>query len=197
MAKSIAFFDFDGTITSVDSLVEFIQYAIGKKAYYKGLIKLSPILLAYFLKFIPNDKAKERLLCYFFSGWDTERFHTVADKYSLEMIDKITRSKAIARIKWHKQQGHKVVIVSASMESWLKSWCNKQEVTLISSHLEIKNGKITGKFASKNCYGPEKVHRIKALYTLSDFIDVYVYGDSLGDKEMLSLANKPYYKYFN
>jgi phosphoserine phosphatase len=63
------------------------------------------------------------------------------------------------------KKGHKVVIVSAFIECWLKKWCDK--INLITTRLEIQEGKITGKFATKNCYGIEKVNRIKERYDLS------------------------------
>ena len=70
----IAFFDFDGTITSKDSLLEFIKFALGPFKYYKGLLFLSPMLILFKLKFIPNDLAKEKLITYFFSGFDSKYF---------------------------------------------------------------------------------------------------------------------------
>ena len=120
--RNLVIFDFDGTITSKDSLIDFIQYAVGKQTFYLGLLKLSPMLTAYALKLIPNHIAKEKLIAHFFKGWEADYFQTTADKYSIEQIEKIIRPKGIKKITWHQQQGHKVVIVSASMESWLKKY---------------------------------------------------------------------------
>ncbi len=193
----LSLFDFDGTITTKDSLTDFIQYAVGKPAYYLGLLSLSPMLIAYKLKFVPNYIAKEKLIAQFFKGWDSIQFQKIADKYSLEQIDKIIRAKAMEKMTWHQEQGHKVVIVSASMEYWLKKWCQKYNIDLIATRLEIQNGKLTGKFATKNCYGIEKVNRIKEQYNLSEYSRIYAYGDSPSDKDMLSIANEQYYKNFD
>ena len=192
----IAFFDFDGTITTQDSLPDFIKFAIGKPKYYLGLCLLSPILLAYVLKLLPNHSAKEKMISYFFKGWPEKNFQTVADEYAALQIDKIVRPKALEKLRWHQEQGHKVVIVSASMKSWLKKWCDTQNVELISTQLEIKQGKLTGKFATKNCHGKEKVNRIKEQYSLQDYSYIYAYGDSSGDKDKLKLANEAFYKPF-
>ena len=161
---NIAFFDFDGTITTKDTLADFIQYVVGKPFYYMGLFILSPMLAAYTFKLIPNYIAKERLMIHFFKGRDEIRFQQFAEQYSLKEIDKITRPKAMKKIIWHQEQGHKVVVVSASMECWLKKWCAKCNIDLIATRLEIQDGKLTGKFATKNCYGPEKANRIKEVY---------------------------------
>ncbi len=155
------------------------------------------MLAAYTFKLIPNHTAKENFIAHFFKGWEADYFQKTADKYSIEQIDKIIRPKAMEKITWHHEQGHKVVIVSASMECWLKKWCQKNSIDLIATRLEIENGKLTGKFATKNCFGIEKVNRIKKRYNLSEYSVIYAYGDSSGDKDMLSIGNVRYYKNFD
>lgn len=193
----LSLFDFDGTITSDDSLIKFIRFAVGNTKLIWGMTLLSPMLTAYKLKFIPNYKAKQYMLSYFFKGISEEKFMQVANEYSLKHIDTIVRPKAMEKIAWHKDQGHTVVVVSASIECWLKPWCDKNNIDLIATHLEIENEKLTGKFATKNCYGIEKVNRIKEKYNLAEYSIIYAYGDSSGDKEMLSIANERHYKYFD
>ena len=193
----ISLFDFDGTITKDDSLIKFILFAAGNVKFVFGIALLSPMLVAYKLKFIPNYKAKQYMLSYFFKGMSEEKFMRIANEYSLNHIDTILRPKAMEKIAWHKEQGHKIVVVSASMECWLKPWCDKNELELIATKLEITNNKLTGKFASKNCYGPEKVNRIREIYNLKDYERIYAYGDSKGDMEMLGIADKKHYKYFS
>lgn len=196
MPRTLALFDFDGTITTDDSLLKFIRFVVGDIKFLIGLVALSPILTAYSLKLIPNYKAKQKMLSWFFKDDDEAFFLNAANQYSLSLIDKIVRPKAIERIKWHKKEGHMVVIVSASLECWLRPWCNQNGIELLATQLEIKNGKVTGYLSSKNCYGQEKVNRIKAQYNLKDFEYIYAYGDSSGDIEMLELANEKLYKPF-
>ncbi|MCK5691121.1 HAD-IB family hydrolase, partial [Myxococcota bacterium] len=163
---------------------------------YAGLLWLSPMLTAYIFKLIPNHVAKEKLISHFFRGWERTRFYELADAYALKEIDKIVRPGALKKIRWHQEQGHEVVVVSASVECWLKRWCEKEKVELIGTRLEVIEGKLSGKFATKNCHGPEKVVRIKSRYELSDYETIYAYGDSSGDKEMLVLAGESYYRHF-
>jgi phosphatidylglycerophosphatase C len=196
MSKRIAFFDFDGTITTDDSLLKFIRFVVGDRRFLIGLITLSPMLILYKLKFIPNYKAKQYLLSWYFKGMKKEDFFDVANRYSLYHIDKIVRNKAMEKITWHKKEGHKIVLVSASIDCWLRPWCEKNSLELIATKLEIKDGIVTGNLLTKNCYGQEKVNRIKEKYNLKEFEYIYAYGDSSGDKEMLQLANEKYYKPF-
>ena len=192
----LAIFDFDGTITTDDSLLKFIRFVVGDRRFLLGLVVLSPMLVLYKLKLIPNYKAKQYMLSWFFKGMSKDAFLKVANEYSLVHIDKILRPKAIEKINWHKNQGHKVVVVSASIECWLRPWCEKNGLELIATKLEIKDDIVTGKLLSKNCYGVEKVNRIKEIYNLKDFEYIYSYGDSSGDKQMLELAHEKFYKPF-
>lgn len=192
----IAFFDFDGTITTDDSLLKFIRYVVGDFRFLVGLVVLSPMLILYKLKLIPNYKAKQKMLTYFFKGMDAVNFKKVSNEYSLNHIEKILRKTAIERIKWHKNKGDKVVVVSASIECWLKPWCKKNNLELLATKLEIKDNIISGRLLTKNCFGIEKVNRINEFYNLNEYNYIYAYGDSRGDKEMLELADEKYYKYF-
>ena len=193
---SMVFFDFDGTITTSDSFIKFIRFVVGDIRFILGMTVLSPMLVAYKLRLIPNYTAKQAVLSYFFKGMSEAQFQTAARDYSLENIDAILRPKAMAKIAWHKEQEHKIVVVSASIESWLKPWCNQHGLDLIATKLEIKEGIVTGKLLTKNCYGMEKVRRVKERYNLDDYDHIYAYGDSRGDKELLELADEGFYQPF-
>jgi len=194
--KRLALFDFDGTITKKDSLIKFIRFSTGNIKFSLGVLLLSPMLIAYTLKLIPNHKAKEYMISYFFKGMKQDVFLNLAKNYSLTQIKHIVRPEAIRRLTWHQQQGHNIVIVSASIECWLKPWCMQHGIELIATKLEFKNNVFTGKFLTKNCYGVEKVNRIQKLYNLNDYSYIYAYGDSKGDAQLLSLSDESYYKPF-
>jgi len=192
----LALFDFDGTITTDDTLLRFIRFVVGDVSFVIGLFALSPTLITYKLKLTPNYKAKQKMLSWYFKGYKQEAFKKVANEYSLNHIDKIIRPKAKERLQWHKDKDHKIVIVSASIDCWLRPWCEKNGFELIATQLEIKNDIITGNLLTKNCYGEEKVNRIKETYNLDEFDYVYAYGDSDGDKDMLKIADESFYKPF-
>jgi len=192
----LALFDFDGTITTKDSFIEFIRHTHGSSKIILGVAILSPILITYKLKLLPNYIAKEKVLSYFFKGMTEAQFKKVAQNYSLKNIDLILQPKAMQRIAWHKKQNHKIVVVSASIECWLKPWCDKNGLDLIATKLEIKNGIVTGKLLTKNCYGIEKVNRVKNSYNLKNYKYIYAYGDSRGDEELLELADEKHYQIF-
>lgn len=193
---TLSLFDFDGTITTGDSLIKFIRFVVGDIKFIWGMTLLSPMLIAFKLKLIPNNKAKQDLLSHFFKGMSEGQFLQVAQEYSLKHIETILRPKAMERINWHKEQGHKIVVVSASIECWLKPWCDQNGLELIATRLEFKDGIVTGRMLTKNCYGLEKASRVNEAYNLNEFDYTYAYGDSRGDKELLALADESFYKPF-
>ncbi|KAA3646886.1 MAG: HAD-IB family hydrolase [Proteobacteria bacterium] len=193
----LALFDFDGTISHKDSMIDFIQFAVGKRRYFSGLVKQSPMLLSYLLKRTSNSEAKQSMLAHYFSGWPAQHFSKTAKLYAEQSLPNIIRTKALDRILWHQTQGHRVIIVSASIENWLKPWCDYLNIELIASHLAISNDSVTGRLQGLNCHGPEKVRRVEEYLKLTDYQYIYAYGDSSGDKQLLTLADEPHYKAFH
>jgi len=192
----IAFFDFDGTITRRDSFGEFILHAVGKDRFLTGFMILSPVIAAYKLKIIPNWRAKEIVLSFFFKGLPLDDFNKACASFSETKLDAIVKPSALERIKWHKERGDKVVLVSASIENWLAGWAEKNGLELICTRLDFSGGKFTGRLATENCHGQEKVNRIKKAFDLSAYGEIYAYGDSGGDTQMLAMADKAFYRYF-
>jgi len=196
MTKTLVLFDFDGTLTSKDSFLDFLIFAFGRKKILMGSIFLAPLFLKYLLKIINNNDAKEIVIKYFFKDWKYEHFKETSKNYAFNNLPSILRPKALDKLQWHINQNHNVSIVTASIEEWIKPWADHLKIDLLSTKLEIKNGKITGNFIGPNCFGYEKVKRIKEKYNLKKFHNIYAYGDSSGDKEMMKLAKRQFYKPF-
>ena len=192
----LAIFDFDGTITTKDSFEDFIFFTQGVAKTLWGIFWNSPILIAYVLKIVPNWRAKEQIFSYFYKGWDIGVFDNLARQHAQKRLPALLRPGAMEKLKWHKDAGHKVVIVSASFENYLAVWCEEQGVELLATKVEINVQNLTGKFASKNCHGEEKVNRIKAAYNLKDFDYIYAYGDTKGDLLLKEIAHEFHYKPF-
>lgn len=196
MPRRIAFFDFDGTITTKDTLLEFVRHHKGSFRLYLGFLLTSPWMVAYKLKLISNQKAKEKFLSFFFHNYPLAKFHELCASFAKEAIPQLIRPKALEEITRLQQAGAEVVIVSASPENWIRPWSDRTGLQLLSTRLVVKDEKLTGKIMGRNCHGEEKVRRIKEAFTLSDYDEVYAYGDTRGDLPMLRMANISFYKPF-
>jgi HAD superfamily hydrolase (TIGR01490 family) len=192
---NIAFFDFDGTITRKDSLLDFLWKSSNPFIFIKNFIKLSPTLILYILKFLTNDIAKERIITIFYKNIPIDDFNRLAKDYSINKIPAIINIQAEKALNWHKSIGSKIVVVTASPENWIMPWCEKNGYDLIATKLHVKNGILTGKFLTPNCHGIEKVIRITDIFDLSKYSKIFAYGDSKGDKEMLQIADVRIYRW--
>lgn len=196
MSPRIAFFDFDGTITVKDTLLEIIKYRHGVNKFTFGFLLHSHYMIAFKLGIISNQTAKEKMLRYFFRKMTVEQFQEMSDQFAASEIPGMVRPKALTEIATLREKGFEVVIVSASAENWLRNWCASMRVKLIATRLQVKEGRITGKIEGGNCHGEEKVNRIKAEYDLSEYKDIYCYGDTNGDKPMLNIGTVKFYRPF-
>ena len=196
MKKRIAFFDFDGTITTKDSLLSFILFRYGKRKTYLGLLKVSPFYVAHLFKLISVQAAKQKVLRQFFRNESVESFNASCNQFAMEILPGLERSKAMKEIKLLQEKGADVVVISASPYNYLHPWCKQLGVELICTNLATKDGKLTGKIEGNNCRGEEKVRRIQSAYKLDEYDEVYAYGDTKGDKPMLELATFRFYKPF-
>lgn len=188
---TVAAFDFDGTITTKDTLFDFIAFYHGKAKLIKGLCVLSPILIAFKAGIISNSTAKEKLFSFFFKGESADKYNQICQSYA-NRITSICNQSTLEKINSHKQQNHKLIIVSASNANWIKPWAVSMGFDqVLGTEIEVKDEKLSGKFSSPNCYGKEKANRLLALYPNRSEYVLYAYGDSNGDKELLALADYP------
>lgn len=197
MKKRLVLFDFDGTITTRDSFLEFLIFYSGKVKFFFGMLVLSPVIALYVLKLIPNWKGKQIVLRWFWGGADLEQFNTRCRDFSRHILPRIIRSQALITIREYlKSPDTTVVVVSASGENWIIPWCEEMGLVCVATQLEVKDGKLTGDICGANCYGPEKVKRLEKIFTLSAYEEIVAYGDSAGDHEMFAIAHQHHYKPF-
>ena len=196
MKRRIAFFDFDGTITTKDTLLEIIKYQKGTTRFYIGFILNLPYILAWKIGLIPNYVAKQKVMQFFFGKMPVAAFQQGCDAFARDILPGLLRPKAMQEIKRLQDVGAEVVIVSASPGNWSEVWRKETGIGALATRLQVKDNKLTGRFDGKNCHGKEKVTRIKDAYDLSNYDEIYCYGDSKGDKPMLALGTISFYKPF-
>ena len=191
MAKRcIAVFDLDGTLTTKDTLLEFIKFACGVPRFYWGFLLFCPILILMKLHLFPNWKAKQMFFSHFFKGWEYNDFKAKGQLFANE-IEKMENRKMLEKLNDHLNHSDVVYVISASIFEWVQPWCEKIGVSrVLATQIEVDaNGIISGRFATKNCYGKEKVRRLREVEPERHSYILYAYGDSRGDKEMIAFSD--------
>jgi phosphatidylglycerophosphatase C len=196
LQKNIAFFDFDGTITTKDTMLEFAKYCHSTPNYLLGMGLILPWLIGMKVGLVSKQKAKEKFITYFFGNTSLQKFNNDCNLFTKEVMPHLIKVDALQTIKKFQSENTEVVIVSASAENWVAPWCIQQNIVFLCTKLEVKENKITGKLLGKNCNGIEKVNRIKQQFDTVYYKNIYCYGDTDGDKPMLRLATQPFYRLF-
>lgn len=191
--RKICACDFDGTLTTHDTLLAFIRYAKGTRAFLWGFLRHVHLLVLMKLGLYPNWKAKQRVFSYYFKGMPLDVFDTLCRQFAADNRS-LLRPEGIRTVQQAQADGAEVLIVSASIDNWVQPFF--PSVKVVGTQIEVDNGQLTGRFLTPNCYGEEKVRRILALYPDRHEYHLTAYGDSRGDKELLAFADEAHYKPF-
>jgi len=192
----VAAFDFDGTLTTRDTLFPFLLHISNKTEFLLKAMRSMPTLIAYAFRFVPNYVAKERVLVIFLAGYSVSELQVLGKSFAENILPRLMRGPAMQRLYWHQSQGHRCVLISASLDVYLTPWAGSNGVTdVLCTTLDVeKNGVVTGRLGSKNCYGSEKQRRLEDLLGDRSKYYVYAYGDSRGDRELLESADVSFYR---
>ena len=196
MSKRLILFDFDGTITTKDTLLEFTKFACGNSKFYRGMLLLSVPLVMNKIGLLSAQTTKELFLTHFFKGTAFAEFTRVCDAFTVKRLPALIRPLALQQIKDYQSAGDRMIVVSASPENWIRPWALNVGMEVISTRVQTVDGKLTGKLNGKNCNGEEKANRIREAIQLTDYSEIIAYGDTAGDRAMFALAGKTFYKPF-
>ena len=180
-------FDFDGTLTTRDTLIAFIRYACGTPRFLLGFLLHAPLLVLMKLRLYSNGKAKQRLFSWFFRGMPIETFDALCQSFA-STHRHLLRPETVRLLQQALSEGSEVLIVSASIDNWVQPFF--PTVTVLGTQIEVIDGRLTGRFLTPNCYGQEKVCRILALHPDRSAYRLTAYGDSRGDRELLAFADE-------
>ena len=217
----IAAFDVDGTLTWTDSFVLFLRWVAGTGRFGLTMASVAPALLAYRLGIEDRDHAKAAIVGGFLGGMNLSAYQAACAAYAAATYPLILRDDGVAAVQAHRRAGHRVVLVSASLEDYLvhlaamigadavvatrlgatgsdgvlmETSKQKQSDRIQKSSAQLRflgnetrtGPVLSGALAGQNCWGPQKVARLRAAFPSGRIIAAY--GDSRGDRELLEAA---------
>jgi phosphatidylglycerophosphatase C len=196
--STVAAFDLDGTLTEGGSVFPWLRHLAGSSALFRAALRLAVPLTIGGLRSGPSaDAAKERLFRALLVGRDFGEVLIASRRFALGHLANEGRPHTLARLNWHLEQGHDVVIVSASPQLYVDVVADSlQAIGAVGTRLAVDPlGKLTGAYLGKNCRGSEKMRRLTEWVDGRGYPDepiVYAYGNSRGDRRILSGATYPY-----
>lgn len=194
--KIVAVFDFDGTLTNGDTFLPFLAHSFGLWKTTYGILYNLPFIIGYLIKIISNEYAKSKIIKFFLKNEDTNTIESYCQNFLNDKLDSMVNNKVFERLIWHQKKNHITILISASLKVYVEPWAKKYNFDYIeATELMLFNNKYTGLIKGKNCYGIEKVHRLKKI--LNDEFkeyELFGYGDGRGDKFFLNLCNHKFDK---
>jgi phosphatidylglycerophosphatase C len=136
-----------------------------------------------------RDEAKAGVLRRLLAGRPLAPLLELAEVFADQAIATLVRTDAAPRIQSHREQGHELVILTASPELYVVPLARRLGIDhVLGTRLEVDgDGVLTGRLVGANCRGAEKVARLRGWLADEPF-NLWAYGDSVGDRELLVLA---------
>jgi len=188
----VAAFDVDGTITTRDCVTPFLLRAAGRRLVLTLLGH--PLALAAAAVHRDRDRVKE-LACSALRGLDGSTLDAVGVSFANEIASRWLRDDTVARLRRHRELGHRVILASASLDPYLVPLGRVLEVDdVVCTRLERgPDGRLTGRLVGANCRGGEKARRVAEWLQTKRLTDaeLWAYGDSRSDRELLDAADRP------
>lgn len=192
MATTLAVFDFDGTLFTKNSPLDFARFAHPGLAFWTRFLGFVPFYALFKLGAVDHVAAKARFLRVFFAGRSIEELERQARAYAEERIAHHLDPFHMERLAYHRASGHRVVVVSATFRFIIEPWCRTMGLDLVATEVETRNGKVTSRLPAGNCYGEAKIQALERTHPLAGNY-VYAYGDSHSDVPLLQRADCAYY----
>lgn len=186
----VAAFDFDGTLARRDTFVPFLTRACG---WHR--VALAAAGAVRYTR--DRDELKVRMIGHLFRGWPIADFHRSAHDYAATLPGRL-RPELVERLRWHQSEGHATVLVSAGLGAYLRPLADRLGLddVLAVELVADGTGRLTGTVDGEvNNRGEQKVARLRAWiaerFGPAAGVELWAYGDSSGDEELLASADHP------
>ncbi|WP_126653881.1 HAD family hydrolase [Chryseobacterium aureum] len=194
--KKLYCFDFDGTLTYKDTMFMYLKFYDSTK-YRIQFLRHVPLFILLKLKLAETEKVKKSFIGSILKGQSQEKIEQKSKQFFEQHYPKIVRENALDFINNIDHNNTQSLLVTASLDIWVKPFAQALKMELVSTRAEFKNGVFTGNFVGKNCNGKEKLVRIKEEINDSKYDKIIAFGDTSGDRPMLKWANEGHYQFFH
>jgi phosphatidylglycerophosphatase C len=199
MTRTIAAFDFDGTISKRDTLVPFLAKVAGPTRFTAACARLGLLGARRKVPIQDRDRLKEHMIQLLLGGRSEEDLRHAGELYARDLLtgDRL-RPEVVARVHEHHRVGHTTVIVSASLVYYLEPIARELSMDgVIGVEPEVADGVLTGRLSRPNVRAEQKAVRLREwLGAPPDGeldVTVHGYGNSSGDHALLAMSERAWW----
>ncbi|HTU65600.1 MAG TPA: HAD-IB family hydrolase [Steroidobacteraceae bacterium] len=187
---TIACFDLDGTITHHDTLFPLVLRILARRPL--RLLRLLGVLPAAVRYAADRDrgKLKETLLRRTLRGMPRDAIRQFSAEFVRNTIADGCFADALATIRRHKEAGHFLVLMSASVDFYVPEFGRQLGFDhVISTGVRFEHGLLDGTLTTANRRGEEKARCFRELVAeRGDDTHTFAYGNADSDLPHLRLA---------
>ena len=205
VAPPVVVFDLDGTLTKHDISVPYLRFTAGETRGWLGLAwaaawALSDLGTAVLAEYRSGGdrlgdargrwegRLHERVVACTLRGRPRSELEAAAEQFAHLHLSRALRGDAKDRLAQHLDDGHCLVLASASLEICLEPLRAILGFdTVLGTRLQFHDGVATGRFDGLPCWGDEKLRRVREILDPGQEI-LHAYGDSRGDRAVLGTA---------
>ena len=187
----IAAFDVDGTLTTRDCVRPFLERVAGRRRLATSLLR-RPLATIVATARRDRDRFKEIIVGGSLRGKRVAEVETMGEQFAQYVLANWLRPDTLRRLRWHQQSGHRTVIVSASLAAYLRPLALRLGIDDVLCTDSNRAGDRYGdRLSGLNCRADEKRRRLDEWLEEQRWVnaEVWAYGDSAGDRELLARAD--------
>jgi HAD superfamily hydrolase (TIGR01490 family) len=193
-SRSIAFFDLDRTLISVNSATTWIrrELRLGNISRWQA-IRGAIWILFYHLGFVRMDRAIRDAVSFLHGKSENEVARRTREFWVEEVVQTIRPGARLA-IEDHRSRGDMVVILTSSSSYLCASVMEELPLEeALCNHLEVEDGLFTGTLREPICFGEGKVSHARRLADREgiELEDCSFYTDSYSDLPVLEVVGHP------
>src|SRR4051812_38320434 len=185
----IAIFDLDGTITHRDTLFPLVLRQLARRPWnLLRLLLVTPAALRYLFD---HDRGalKQSLLRATLRGISRSELAAASTEFVRDTIEHRCFRDALAAIRRHRDAGHYLVLMSASVDFYVPEFGRQLGFDeVISTGVAWNGDRLDGTLTTANRRGEEKARCLRELAAQRDDTDVFAYGNSASDLPHLAIA---------
>ena len=186
---AIAIFDLDGTITHRDTLFPLVLRHLARRPWQ--LLRLLGVLPALLRFAFDRDRGalKQSLLRMTLRGARRADIEDLAREFVRDKIAHDCFRDALATIRRHRDAGHYLVLLSASVDFYVPEFGRQLDFDqAISTEVRWQDERLDGTLISANRRGEEKARCVRALLAERSDDESFAYANSASDLPHLRLV---------
>ncbi len=191
----LAAFDVDGTLTTHDCVVPFLRRLGGRRGIVAALLR-QPLRSATAVVRRDRDAIKEVVVGGVYRGRSVTAVNAEGRRFAAHVAELWLRGDTLARLRWHQASGHRTVLVSASIVNYLQPLAELLDIdAVLATEVASGDDQFGDTLVGGNCRAEVKRERLSKWMAEQGSADaeVWAYGDSRGDRELLAMAVRPHF----